>query len=92
VQGLKVAAYATTAWFVAGVFQLLPQLALVRVLVSLYSVYLVFSGVPIVMKPSKDQAMGYAIVAVLGAIVVALLVLAIHTAFAPDYGTLRARV
>ncbi|HMJ57775.1 MAG TPA: Yip1 family protein [Gemmatimonadales bacterium] len=92
VQGLKVAAYAATAWFVAGVFQLLPQLALVRVLVSLYSVYLVFSGVPIVMKPSKDQAMGYAIVAVLGAIVVALLVLAIHTAFAPDYGTLRARV
>jgi len=92
VQGLKVAAYATTAWFVAGVFQLLPQLALVRVLVSLYSVYLVFSGVPLVMKPSKDQAMGYAIVAVLGAIVVALLVLAIHTAFAPDYGTLRARV
>ena len=92
VQGLKVAAYATTAWFVAGVFQLLPQLALVRVLVSLYSVYLVFSGVPLVMKPSKDQAMGYAIVAVLGAIVVALLVLAIHTAFAPDYGSLRARV
>ena len=92
VQGLKVAAYATTAWFGAGVFQLLPQLALVRILVSLYSVYLIFSGVPIVMKPSKDQAMGYAIVAALGAVVVALLVLAIHTAFAPDYGTLRARV
>lgn len=92
VQGLKVAAYASTAWFVAGVFQLLPQLALVRILVSLYSVYLVFSGVPIVMRPSKDQAMGYAIVAVLGAVVVALIVLAIHTAFAPDYGTLRARV
>lgn len=92
VQGLKVAAYASTAWFVAGAFQLLPQLALVRILVSLYSVYLTFSGVPIVMKPSKDQAMGYAIVAVLGAFVVALLILAIHTAFAPDYGSLRARV
>jgi hypothetical protein len=92
VQGLKVAAYASTAWFVAGVFQLLPQLALVRILVSLYSAYLLFSGVPIVMKPAKDQAMGYAIVAVLGAVVVALIVLAIHTAFMPDYGTLRARV
>ena len=92
VQGLKVAAYASTAWFVAGVFQLLPQLALVRILVSLYSAYLLFSGVPIVMKPAKDQAMGYAIVAVLGAVVVALIILAIHTAFMPDYGTLRARV
>jgi hypothetical protein len=92
VQGLKVAAYASTAWFVAGVFQLLPQLALVRILVSLYSAYLLFSGVPIVMKPAKDQAMGYAIVAVLGAVVVALIILAIHTAFMPDYGTLRARI
>ena len=92
VQGLKVAAYATTAWFVAGVFQLLPQLALVRIIVSLYSAFLLFSGVPIVMKPAKDQAMGYAIVAVLGAVVVALIILAIHTAFMPDYGTLRARV
>jgi hypothetical protein len=92
VQGLKVAAYASTAWFVAGAFQLLPQLALVRILVSLYSAYLLFSGVPIVMKPAKDQAMGYAIVAVLGAVVVALIILAIHTAFLPGYGTLRARV
>jgi hypothetical protein len=44
------------------------------------------------MKPSKDQAMGYAIVAVLGAVVVALLVMAVHTAFTPDYSTLRARI
>ncbi len=92
VQALKVSAYASTPWFVAGAFQLIPQLALVRILVSLYSAYLVFSGVPVVMKPAKDQAMGYAIVAVLGAVVVALIVLAIHTAFMPDYGTLRARV
>jgi hypothetical protein len=92
VQALKVAAYASTPWFVAGVFHLVPQLALVRILVSLYSAYLVFSGVPIVMKPTRDQAMGYAVVAVLGAVVVALIVLAIHTAFEPDYGTLRARV
>ena len=92
VQGLKAAAYASTAWFIAGAFQLVPQLALVRWLVALYSMYLLFSGVPIVMKPSKDQAMGYAIVAVLGAVVVALLVMAVHTAFTPDYGTLRARV
>jgi hypothetical protein len=92
VQALKVAAYASTPWFIAGAFQLIPQLALVRILVSLYTVYLVFSGVPVVMKPAKDQAMGYAIVAVLGALVVALIVLAIHTAFLPNYSTLRARV
>jgi len=90
VQALKVAAYASTPWLVAGVFQLLPQLALVGILVSLYSVYLVFDGVPVVMKPPRDQAMGYAIVAALAAVVVALIVLAIHTAFVPDYATLRA--
>ncbi len=90
VQALKVAAYGSTPWFVAGVFQLLPQLALVGILVSLYTAYLVFTGVPVLMKPAKDQAMGYAIVAVLGAFVVALIILAVHTAFLPAYSSLRA--
>jgi hypothetical protein len=90
VQALKVAAYGSTPWFVAGVFQLLPQLALVGILVSLYTAYLVFTGVPVLMKPAKDQAMGYAIVAVLGAVVVALIILAVHTAFLPAYSSLRA--
>jgi len=90
VQALKVAAYGSTPWFVAGVFQLIPQLALVGILVSLYTAYLLFTGVPMLMKPAKDQAMGYAIVAVLGAFVVALLILAIHYMFIPTYSTLRA--
>lgn len=92
VQALKVAAYASTPWFVAGVFQLLPQLILVGTLVSLYSVYLLFAGVPVLMKAAKDQALGYAIVAILGAVVVALIVLAIHSAVIPDYATLRPRM
>jgi len=58
--------------------------------VSLYTAYLVFTGVPVLMKPAKDQAMGYAIVAVLGAVVVALIILAVHTAFLPAYSSLRA--
>ena len=91
VQALKVAAYGSTPWFVAGVFSLLPQLALVGILVSLYTVYLVFVGVPVLMKPTKDQAMGYAIVAVLGAFVVALIILAVHTAFLPAYSSLHPR-
>jgi len=91
VQALKVAAYGSTPWFVAGVFSLLPQLALVGILVSLYTVYLVFAGVPVLMKPTKDQAMGYAIVAVLGAFVVALIILAVHTAFLPAYSSLHPR-
>ncbi len=91
VQALKVAAYGSTPWFVAGVFSLLPQLALVGILVSLYTVYLVFAGVPVLMKPTKDQAMGYAIVAVLGAFVVALIILAVHTSFLPAYSSLHPR-
>lgn len=92
VQALKVAAYGSTAWFVAGVFGLIPQLAIAGVLVSLYSLYLVYAGVTTVMKPARDQAMGYGIVAVLGAVVVALIVLAIHSAFVPGYASLRPRI
>jgi hypothetical protein len=87
VQALKVAAYAATPWLVAGVFQLLPVLWPVRLVVSLYGLYMVFAGVPIVMKPAKDQALGYGIVAALGAAVVALIVHAIHIWFTPDFRT-----
>jgi len=85
VQGLKVAAYAATPWLVAGVFQLLPVLWPVSLVVSLYSLFLFFVGVPIVMKPAKDQALGYGIVAALGAAVIALIVHAIHIWFTPDF-------
>lgn len=92
VQALKVAAYSSTASWVAGVFNLIPALALVGLLVSLYSLYLLYAGLPIVMKAPKDKALGYTIVVIIAVIVVALIIGAVSAAFLPGYAGLQPRV
>ncbi|HKA59486.1 MAG TPA: Yip1 family protein [Gemmatimonadales bacterium] len=70
VQALKAAAYSSTAAWIGSVFALIPALNLVSVFISLYSVVLLYLGLPIVMKVPKDRAMGYTAVVIIVAIVV----------------------
>lgn len=70
VQALKAAAYSSTAAWIGSVFALLPALNLVTMLISLYSVVLLYVGLPIVMKAPKDRAMGYTAVVIIVAIVI----------------------
>ncbi|HEV8381356.1 MAG TPA: Yip1 family protein [Gemmatimonadales bacterium] len=73
VQALKVAAYASTPALVAGVFNIHGLFYVVAIIVSLYSLYLLYVGLPILMKVPKDRAMGYTAVVIIGAIVLFLL-------------------
>jgi len=81
VQALKAAAYSSTAAWIGGVAQLLPALGLVSILFALYSLVLLYIGLPIVMKVPKDRAMGYTAVVIIVSIVVFLIAGAIVTAF-----------
>jgi hypothetical protein len=92
VQALKVAAYSSTAAWVGGAFNLLPPLALVGLLVSLYSLYLLYAGLPVVMKAPRDKAMGYTVVVIIAVVVVWLIMGAISAAFLPGYSGLEPRV
>ena len=80
VQGLKAAAYSSTASWVGGIFFLLPALWLVSLIFSLYSLVLLYIGLPILMKVPKDRAMGYTAVVIIVAIVVFLIKQAVLTA------------
>jgi hypothetical protein len=55
---LKVAAYSSTAGWLAGIFQLIPPLAILGIL-GLYSIYLLWLGLPVLMKSPPDRATGY---------------------------------
>ena len=92
VQALKGAAYSSTAAWVAGVFNLIPALALVGLLVSLYSLYLLYAGLPVVMKTPRDKALGYTVVVILAVIVIWLIIGAVAAAFLPGYAGLQPRV
>jgi hypothetical protein len=80
VQGLKVAAYASTAAWVGGIFMLIPALGLISLIFSLYSLVLLYIGLPILMKVPQDRAMGYTAVVIIVCIVVFLIAAAILTA------------
>jgi Yip1 domain len=73
IQALKVAAYASTAAWLAGIFALIPALALLGVL-GLYSLYLLYLGLPVLMKTPKDKALAYTAVVMVCAIVIFTLI------------------
>ena len=68
-QALKVAAYSSTASWVAGIFAMIPGLRFLGIL-GLYGLYLLFLGLPALMKAPKEKAIGYTVVVVIAAIVV----------------------
>ncbi|HEY3149854.1 MAG TPA: Yip1 family protein [Dongiaceae bacterium] len=55
---LKVAAYSSTAGWLAGIFQLIPPISVLSIL-GLYSLYLLWLGLPVLMKSPPDRATGY---------------------------------
>ena len=75
-QALKLAAYASTAGLLAGIFAAVPGLRLLGLL-GLYSLYLFYLGVPILMKAPQDRALVYTATVIVAAIVLALVVGAI---------------
>jgi hypothetical protein len=68
IQALKVAVYSSTASWVAGIFALIPGLRLL-VILGLYSLYLLYLGLPVLMKSPRDKAVAYTAVVILAAIV-----------------------
>ncbi|HEX8655817.1 MAG TPA: Yip1 family protein [Allosphingosinicella sp.] len=67
-QAVKVAAYSWTAAWLAGIFGIVPMLAFLS-LVGLYSFYLLYLGLPVLMKVPAEKAAGYTVVVILAAIV-----------------------
>jgi hypothetical protein len=72
-QAMKVAVYSFTAAWLAGIFSIYPLLAPLG-LVGLYSGYLLYLGLPTLMKSPADKSLGYTIVAILLGVVVFIVV------------------
>ncbi len=70
IQAMKTSAYAYTASWIAGVGTLVPWLGiLIAIAGGLYSIYLLYLGLPHTMKSPPDKAAGYTAVTVVVAIV-----------------------
>ena len=72
-QALKVAAYSNTAAWLAGIFAIMPGLRWLGIL-GLYSFYLLFLGLPVLMKSPKERALPYTVLVVVVEIVLMVVV------------------
>ncbi|HKT09786.1 MAG TPA: Yip1 family protein [Gemmatimonadaceae bacterium] len=70
IQAMKVAAYSYTGWWVFGILNIIPSLRLPAFLLGLYSLYLLFTGLPALMKAPPEKSLGYTAVTVIVAILV----------------------
>jgi hypothetical protein len=71
---LKLIAYSHTATWVGGIFLLIPFLGILSALISLYGLYLLYSGVTPVIGVPKERAVVYTVALVVSVVVVFLLV------------------
>lgn len=84
VQAMKLAVYSWTAAWLAGVFGLIPMLGILAIL-GLYSFYLLFVGLPILMKVPEDKKVGYFIVTVIAGVVMYFIISAIMGAISMSF-------
>lgn len=74
-QATKVAAYAFTASWVGSIFTIIPWLgAVLMLLCALYGLYLLYLGLPQLMKNPADKSIGYTAVVVIATIVVMVVI------------------
>ena len=75
IQALKVVAYAYTASWIAGVGLMIPGLRWLIVLAGgIYSIYLLYLGLPYTMKCPPSEAVKYTVVAIIAAIVLSWII------------------
>lgn len=75
-QAFKLAAYAFTPSLVAQLLRIVPWLGILGLIVSLYAIYLLYLGIPKLMKAPADRTVAYTLVVVL-CTVVAMWILAV---------------
>ena len=88
IQALKVAVYASTAAMLGGVFSLLPSLSMLGFLAALYSIYLIYTGLPALMKSLPEKSVVYTVVVIVAAIVVGVVIAAVSSVFIPSGGAM----
>lgn len=74
VQALKVIAFSATPVWIVGIFNLIPALGIISLLGLLYGLYLLYLGLPVLMKSPADKAAGYTVVVIIACFIVGVII------------------
>lgn len=80
-QALKLAAYSFTPAWIAGILQIIPALGVLAIVGGLYGIYLLYLGLPVLMRTPPDKAIGYTAIIVIATVVVTFVIGAIGALF-----------
>ncbi len=83
-KAFKLVAYAATASMLGGVFSAIPAFSLLGVLAGLYSLFLLYIGLPVLMKNPAEKSLKYTAVVILCAIVLGFVMGAVTSMFVPS--------
>lgn len=86
VSAMKLVAYGATASMVAGILYVLPALGILILIGALYSLYLFYTGIPVLMKCPKEKALPYTAVLIVLGIVAGLILAAVTAIITPSHG------
>jgi len=79
VKAFKLAAYSWTVAWVAGVTLIIPLLGVLVLIAALYGFYVLYLGVPVLMKVPEDKSAVYTIAAIVAMIVIYFVISIITT-------------
>jgi hypothetical protein len=80
-QALKLVAYANTAFWVAGVCNIVPFLGILGMIAGgVYSIYLFYLGLPVIMKTPQDKVIPYMIVAAVVILIIQMVIMLVVSA------------
>jgi hypothetical protein len=85
VSAFKLAAYSTTASWVAGAFTLVPALSFLSIL-GLYSLYLLYTGAPVLTRVAREKAVVFTAAIVGVGIVLGIVAALLLVALTPELG------
>jgi hypothetical protein len=80
VNAYKLAVYSSTPMFVAGILNIVPALGILVFLISLYSFFLLYIGMPVMMETPKEKHVGYYVVTLIVMLVIYFIVGGISSA------------
>ena len=83
-QAFKLAAYSLTATWIAGLLNIIPALGNLAMLGAAYSLYLLFVGLPKLMKPAGEKAVPYTIAVAAVMIVMAVVSASVASGMLPS--------
>src|SRR3954468_23732277 len=81
IQALKLAVYSFTPAWLAGVLRIVPLLGILAIFAGFYSIYVLYLGIPRLMKSPQDKALPYTVVIVICAIVIGFIVVLLSGLF-----------